>query len=53
MPPTAECIFSSQHDTSSPLMVTPPSAEALWAVRVSDQGQRPSGAYVLAIYDVI
>ncbi|XP_036271729.1 epidermal growth factor receptor substrate 15-like 1 isoform X8 [Pipistrellus kuhlii] len=27
------------HDTSSPLMVTPPSAEALWAVRVEEKAK--------------
>lgn len=33
--------FSPQHDSSSPLMVTPPSAEAHWAVRVSARARRP------------
>lgn len=37
--------LSPQHDTSSPLMVTPPSAEAHWAVRVSDRGRRPSAVF--------
>uniref|UniRef100_A0A8D0ZI97 Epidermal growth factor receptor pathway substrate 15 like 1 n=2 Tax=Sus scrofa TaxID=9823 RepID=A0A8D0ZI97_PIG len=31
--------LSSQHDTSSPLMVTPPSAEAHWAVRVEEKAK--------------
>lgn len=33
------CAFLPQHDTSSPLMATQSSAEAHWAVRVSEQGQ--------------
>ncbi|XP_036271731.1 epidermal growth factor receptor substrate 15-like 1 isoform X10 [Pipistrellus kuhlii] len=31
--PEGKGFLDKQHDTSSPLMVTPPSAEALWAVR--------------------
>ena len=47
--------LSPQHDSSSPLMVTAPSAEAHWAVRVSARpGPRSclSLAFVLVIYDV-
>ncbi|KAK1342561.1 hypothetical protein QTO34_015327 [Cnephaeus nilssonii] len=37
--PEGKGFLDKQHDTSSPLMVTPPSAEALWAVRVEEKAK--------------
>ncbi|XP_066888486.1 epidermal growth factor receptor substrate 15-like 1 isoform X20 [Kogia breviceps] len=37
--PEGKGFLDKQHDTSSPLMVTPPSAEAHWAVRVEEKAK--------------